>query len=376
MLRSPKFEQRGVIFNSIEKQTGDASVVPLYNNINFTTDIITSSDHGFVTGDRVQYVRTAGPDIVGVAASTDYWVIKLTKDTFALASTAANAAAGTKIALSASTFIFVDGDIISDTFLGSAVDDAADEITATAHPFLNGDAVRLTSDGDFPTGLAVDTTYYVIVVDVDTISLATSKANAAAGTAIDIATGTSAAATITIFASAFAEATHRYSTGDVVRLTTTGVLPTGYALATNYYVIARTAGTFALASSAANAANGIEVVVTAYAGGGNHSVTLSSSIVAKYNLNYTDKIGGLDIHRGFYVLPQATGKYRVFLPVSAVSTGNYTVHLTSLTIDQVPVLQAKNVAYFDVWLNEIDTTAAYVDGNFSALIIKTDADLT
>jgi len=36
---------------------------------------------------------------------------------------------------------------------------------------------------------------------------------------------------------------------------------------------------------------------------------------------------------------------------------------------------AKNVAYFDVWVNEIDESAAYVDGNFTVLVIKTDADL-
>lgn len=68
------------------------------------------------------------------------------------------------------------------------VDDTAETITITAHRFKNADGpVQVTVDsGALPTGLAINTDYWVIVVDDDTISLATSKANADAGTAIDL----------------------------------------------------------------------------------------------------------------------------------------------------------------------------------------------
>ena len=56
--------------------------------------------------------------------------------------------------------------------------------TVTAHQFVTGQSVTLTTSGALPTGLAVSTTYYIIVVDANTISFATTLANAYAGTVI------------------------------------------------------------------------------------------------------------------------------------------------------------------------------------------------
>jgi hypothetical protein len=60
------------------------------------TDIITSAAHGLYTG-MVFRLTTTGALPTGVSAGTDYWVIRLTADTFALATTLANAQAGTKL---------------------------------------------------------------------------------------------------------------------------------------------------------------------------------------------------------------------------------------------------------------------------------------
>lgn len=60
------------------------------------TDIITSVAHGYLTGDQVQ-VSSAGTLPAGLAAATYYYVIVLTNDTFKLASTQANAKAGTAV---------------------------------------------------------------------------------------------------------------------------------------------------------------------------------------------------------------------------------------------------------------------------------------
>jgi hypothetical protein len=57
-------------------------------------------------------------------------------------------------------------------------------ITKTAHGFITGDPVHLKTTGALPTGLVVDTTYYVIKDDADHFWLATTKANADAGTKI------------------------------------------------------------------------------------------------------------------------------------------------------------------------------------------------
>lgn len=68
------------------------------------------------------------------------------------------------------------------TFASADVSAADDEITLEDHGLVNDDAVTLTTDDTLPTGLSLATTYYVIVVDKDTFSLAAS----AGGSAINI----------------------------------------------------------------------------------------------------------------------------------------------------------------------------------------------
>lgn len=58
-------------------------------------------------------------------------------------------------------------------------------VTLTGHGFIGGEQVYLTTTGALPTGLAIDTTYWVIFVDANTFRLATSQANYLAGTAIN-----------------------------------------------------------------------------------------------------------------------------------------------------------------------------------------------
>src|SRR5688572_523338 len=59
------------------------------------------------------------------------------------------------------------------------------------------------------------------------------------------------------------EAAHGFVTGLKGQLTTTGVLPAGLSLATDYFVIRVDADTFKLASSLANAQAGTAVDITA-----------------------------------------------------------------------------------------------------------------
>ena len=71
------------------------------------------------------------------------------------------------------------------------VDDASDNITISSHGFTTADKVTYTDGGNVAiTGLSDGGTYYVIVIDPNTIQLATSESNANAGTQINI-TGTS-----------------------------------------------------------------------------------------------------------------------------------------------------------------------------------------
>lgn len=75
-------------------------------------------------------------------------------------------------------FDFVDADVTVGT----------DVIAETGHGFQTADGpVMLTNvGGALPTGLAVDTNYWIIRVDADNIKLAATRALAIAGTAVDI----------------------------------------------------------------------------------------------------------------------------------------------------------------------------------------------
>lgn len=57
-------------------------------------------------------------------------------------------------------------------------------VTLNSHGFLTGESIYLTTTGALPTGLSVDTLYYVVVNDANSFWLATSYANAIANTRI------------------------------------------------------------------------------------------------------------------------------------------------------------------------------------------------
>ncbi|MHC4753157.1 MAG: right-handed parallel beta-helix repeat-containing protein, partial [Planctomycetota bacterium] len=84
--------------------------------------------------------------------------------------------AGNKVTRDGDTFTFVDGDVTVGT----------DNIAETAHGYLTGSQVTVSTDGVLPTGLAAATPYWIIRVDADNLKLAASYALADAGTAVDI----------------------------------------------------------------------------------------------------------------------------------------------------------------------------------------------
>jgi hypothetical protein len=59
-------------------------------------------------------------------------------------------------------------------------------ITSTSHGFVTGDPVIFTAGTAAPSPLVSGTTYYVILVDANTLKLATTQALALAGTAVDL----------------------------------------------------------------------------------------------------------------------------------------------------------------------------------------------
>ena len=72
------------------------------------------------------------------------------------------------------------------TVAASAVTTGTEKITMSSHTFQTGDTVQVATSDTIPTGLAINTTYYVIDSGTNDIQLATTLANATAGTAINI----------------------------------------------------------------------------------------------------------------------------------------------------------------------------------------------
>lgn len=66
-------------------------------DVNAGTDTITKTAHGYATGDGPFFIATTGGAPAGLAVLTPYWIIAPTANTFKLATSAANALAGTQI---------------------------------------------------------------------------------------------------------------------------------------------------------------------------------------------------------------------------------------------------------------------------------------
>jgi len=114
------------------------------------TDNFESTAHGFITGTKI-LVTEDNTLPSGLSTATNYYVIKVDADNFQLASSYANAIAGTEVAIS---------------------DDGTGANSYDAVPA--------------PGALTTANQYWVIKVDADSFKLAANYANAIAGTAIDI----------------------------------------------------------------------------------------------------------------------------------------------------------------------------------------------
>ena len=89
-----------------------------------------------------------------------------------------------------------------DTFVDGDVTIGTDRVTLASHPFTSGHVVTLTTSGVLPAGLALATTYYIKVIDTNTIEFYSDEARtsivditAAAGGGIHTITASSLAPT-------------------------------------------------------------------------------------------------------------------------------------------------------------------------------------
>lgn len=88
-----------VVSDVISDYSDQGEQVVLTSGVNTTTDVITVNGHGFVTGQPFVYNDGGGTSLAGLTDGTTYYAIKLTDDTFKVATSSANAFAGTAVDL-------------------------------------------------------------------------------------------------------------------------------------------------------------------------------------------------------------------------------------------------------------------------------------
>lgn len=129
--------------------------------------------HNLLTGDGpVRLTNSGGALPAGLAVATDYYVIARDADSIALATSRANALAGTAIDITGAgtgTHTVVD--------TATTQRDSLNTLTITGHAYKTGDGpVRLTTSGALPTGLATGVDYWIAVIDANTVKLFASRA--------------------------------------------------------------------------------------------------------------------------------------------------------------------------------------------------------
>jgi hypothetical protein len=279
-----------------------------------TTDVapvyVTSNAHGLFTGNVIQ-VTTDGTRPAPLAASTNYYVIRLGANTFQLASSLANAHAAQPLSITSQgtgTHTFTPATPPAVTVAETALAVAAKTVTKTAHGFATGMKLQVTSDDTLPTGYTALTDFFVVRIDADTFKLSDTEAHALAGTNIvdpvNDGTGnhtftitaqsaaTAAYTAVTVGDTTITEASHGILVGVKGQLTTTTTLPAGLSGGTDYWVIPISANKIRLASSLSNAQAGIFVNITDV-GTGTHTftgTTLSMSIQPQVS-NDPDNLG-------------------------------------------------------------------------------------
>tara|TARA_R100000664_G_scaffold3292_2_gene7563 strand:- start:10535 stop:14677 length:4143 start_codon:yes stop_codon:yes gene_type:complete len=130
--------------------------------INTSTDVITVTNHGFSTGDRVFYIEAGSGLATPLANGTAYYVIKIDANTLKLATSATNATAGTAINITAtgnnSQYLEYGFGIIT--------------VTKANHGLTATEAVDITFTADNAGAKPADGAYNITsIVDANTFTL-------------------------------------------------------------------------------------------------------------------------------------------------------------------------------------------------------------
>lgn len=191
----------------------------------------------------------------------------------------------------------------------SDVDTSTDEITVTGHGWSTGDEVIYYDNGGTALGGVTDGgTYYIIVVDANTVKLATSAANATAGTDVDITSKPSSENHI-LTQSVFSSTAHGFETGTPIIYKSLAVAG-GLTDKTNYYAIRVDGNNFKVASSLSNAIAGTAIDITTFNTAVNHNfVYRGASISLPLTASGVPKTGVYQITMTLFDVDTPTTQY-------------------------------------------------------------------
>ncbi len=183
--------QDGSTYYVVNNQSGGINPVAFSPNVVSTTasgSTISLPGQPFQSGEPVVY-NTTGTAIAGLIPGKTYYVIDLGADAIGLAATLADAnnglglSLGTAVVSGTQTLTLTNPGARAVSFDVSTLFNTGsvpNSLTLPLHGFSTGEAVTYTTDGNAIGGLNPSSTYYVVVVDDNTIQLATSFSNAIA----------------------------------------------------------------------------------------------------------------------------------------------------------------------------------------------------
>jgi hypothetical protein len=190
MERSIKTRQRKVREINIKTKAGTIELDILGNttNVDITANSLLSASHGLVTGDRILFTEDASPTALSIGAAG------VTNASNTFTSTDHGFITGDKVLVTEDNTL-PSGLTTATTYFAILVDADNFKLASSYANAIAGTAVSISDDGTgansydavpAPTNLTSATQYWVIKVDVDNFKLATTYANAVAGTAVDL----------------------------------------------------------------------------------------------------------------------------------------------------------------------------------------------
>ncbi|MDK9703142.1 MAG: DUF4347 domain-containing protein [Sulfuritalea sp.] len=272
--------------------------------------IVFAATHNFSTGDEVLYHNGGGASIGGLIddSTTKYYVINVGANSVKLATSKANAEAGTAIGLTSvgsgtshNLISTVDGATAVSFNPQSGVRSAIS--FGVAHGLNTGDAVQYRSGGGASVGGLTDgTLYYAIRVDESTVRLATTSANAQAGTALTLTSAGTGSAHSLVFTAQEVDFNAAESAGNIISFASAHGLATGDEVfyhngggasigglvddsLTKYYVIKVGDNSIRLAATQANARANAAITFTAAGTGSSHSVISTAAGATAISFN-------------------------------------------------------------------------------------------